>query len=326
MTLARVGRRLILSAALIPGLGIAAAGAFPVTVESCGHPLTFDAAPKRAVIHDMNMSQMAFALHLQPSIVGVTGISGWYKVTPEFKAEQGTIPELAPKYPALETIVAAHPDFFFAGWYYGMKPGGDVTPDTLAPKGIKTYVLSESCAHLHKSVPTAAMDLLYEDELALGAIFGKDAEAKTLVDGWKARVAKVEAAVKGRTPLRVFVYDSGQDKPFTAGKFAMPTALINVAGGTNVMAGLPISWGTTSWEDVAVKDPQFLILLDYQDGGGYRSLLDFLKSNPVMKETSAVRNNRFLPLRYEQLTPGPANIEAVEKLAQAMYPDAFASQ
>jgi iron complex transport system substrate-binding protein len=326
MTGWRNGFHLLAAAGLAATLAAGEARAYPVTVQSCGHPLTFDAAPTRAVIHDMNMSQMAFALHLQPAIVGVTGISGWYKATLEFKAEQGSIPELAPKYPSLETLVAAHPDFFFAGWYYGMKPGGDVTPDTLASKGIKTYVLSESCAHLNKSLPIASMNLLYEDELALGSIFGKDAEAKALVAGQQARIAKVAAAVKGQTPVRVFVYDSGEDKPFTAGKFAMPTALIDAAGGANVMADLPISWGTTSWEDVAVKDPQFLILLDYQDGGGYKTLLDFLKAHPVMKETSAVRNQRFIPLRYEQLTPGPANVEAVEKLARALYPDAFTSK
>jgi iron complex transport system substrate-binding protein len=322
----RTVRNVFLAAIAATALAAGPAKAFPVTVESCGQKLTFDAPPQRAVIHDMNMSQMAFALHLQPSIVGVTGISGWYKVTPEFKAEQGSIPELAPKYPSLETLIAAHPDFFFAGWYYGMKPGGDVTPDTLAAHGIKTYVLSESCAHLNKSVPVAAMDLLYKDELALGTIFGRAAEAQALVDSWKTRIAKVAETVKDREPVRVFVYDSGEDKPFTAGKFAMPTALINAAGGTNVMADLAISWGTTSWESVAVTDPQFLILLDYQDGGGYKSLLDFLKAHPAMKETSAVKNQRFLPLRYEQLTPGPANIEAVEKLARALYPSAFASQ
>ena len=120
--------------------------AFPVTVDNCGHVLTFDKAPERAIFHDLNMSEMAFALHLQPHMVGVTGISGWYKVTPEFKAEQGSVPELAPKYPTMETLLAANPDFFMAGWYYGMKPGGNITPDTLATKGIRTYVLTESCA------------------------------------------------------------------------------------------------------------------------------------------------------------------------------------
>ena len=313
--------------ALLGSLALAApAFAFPVSVENCGRTLTFDHAPRRAVVHDLNMSEMAFALHLQPEMAGVTGISGWYKTTPAFDRERGSLPELAPKYPTMETLLGANADFFFAGWYYGMKPGGEVTPDTLSEKGIQTYVLTESCAQVDKTRPRASMDLLYGDELALGTIFGKRAEAESLVDGWKARLATVSGAVKGEPPVSVFVYDSGEDKPFTSGKFAMPTALIEAAGGTNVLGDLEMSWGTTSWEDVAVKNPQFLILLDYQDGAGYAKLLDFLKNHPAMKETDAVRNGRFLPLRYEELTPGPANIPAVEALAKALHPGAFAAK
>lgn len=98
----------------------APAWAFPVTVDSCGKPVTFEAAPKRAVIQDINMSEMAFALHLQSSMVGVSGITGWYKLDDAFKKQLGAIPELAPKYPTLENLIAAEPDFFFAGWNYGM--------------------------------------------------------------------------------------------------------------------------------------------------------------------------------------------------------------
>lgn len=306
--------------------GAAPAQAFPVSVENCGRTLTFEKAPTRAVVHDLNMSEMAFALGLQPNMAGVTGVSGWYRTTEAFERAKGAIPELAPKYPTLENLLAAQADFFFAGWYYGMKPGGEVTPDTLRAKGIETYVLTESCAQVDKARPAASMDLLYGDELALGAIFGKRPEAEALVEGWKGRVADVARAVEGEAPVSVFVYDSGEDKPFTAGKFAMPTALIEAAGGTNVLGDRDMSWGTTSWEDVALRNPQFLILLDYQDGAGYRKLLDFLKNHPAMSETDAVKNERFLPLRYEQLTPGPANIEAVEALAKALHPARFAAQ
>ena len=37
-----------------------------------------------------------------------------------------------------------------------------------------------------------------------------------------------------------------------------------------------------------------------------------------MKETDAVKQQRFVPLRYEELTPGPANIRAIEKMAAAL--------
>ncbi|MFT3688564.1 ABC transporter substrate-binding protein [Paenirhodobacter sp.] len=300
-----------------------AATAYPVTVDSCGAPLTFDAAPKRAVIHDLNMTEMAFALGLQPRIVGLTGITGWYKVGPEFTAMRGNIPELAPKYPTLENLLSVEPDFFFAGWYYGMKPGGEVTPDTLAPHGIKTLVLTESCVQVEKNRPAATMDLLYGDVEKLGRIFDKKAEADTLIASWKDRLAGITAKVGERKGTRVFLYDSGEDKPFTAGKYAITTAMIEAAGGTNVMADMETSWGNTDWETVAARNPQFLVLLDYQDGGGAAQLLNFLKAHPAMKETDAVKNERFVPLRYAELTPGPANIEAIEKIARAMYPDAF---
>ncbi len=65
-----------------------------VTVDNCGTPLTLDKIPERMVIHDINMAEMAFALGLQERIVGLTGITGWYKVGPEFQKMQGDIPEL----------------------------------------------------------------------------------------------------------------------------------------------------------------------------------------------------------------------------------------
>ncbi|HEY6633158.1 MAG TPA: ABC transporter substrate-binding protein [Rhizobiaceae bacterium] len=311
---------------LIAGLvSILSSGAFafPVTVDNCGQPLTFEAAPKRAVIQDLNMTEMAFALGLQPSIVGVTGISGWYKVGPEFKAAQGDIPELAPKYPTMENLVAVQPDLFFAGWYYGMKPGGDVTPDTLAPYGIKTLLLTESCSHLDKDRPAASMDLLFGDIERLGKVFGRQAEANALIDGWKAELAGIVEKVGDNKGTRVFLYDSGEDKPFTAGRFAIPTAMIEAAGGVNVMADMEASWATSDWETVAARNPEFVVLLDYQDDAGYRKLIDFLERHPAMKETDAVRNGRYVALRYSELTPGPANIEAIDKIARAMHPEAF---
>lgn len=304
-------------------LATSAAQAAPITVESCGEPITFDSTPERMIVHDINMADMAFALGLQDKMVGVTGISGWYKTSPEFDERRGDIPELAPKYATLENLLAASPDLFFAGWYYGMKPGGDVTPDILDQQDIKTLVLTESCIHLNKDRPDASMDLLYDDVLRLGKVFGKDAKAQELVDGWKTELENIKATVPAGQNKRVFLFDSGEDKPFTAGKYAITNAMIEAAGGTNVTGDMDTSWGRTSWEAVAVSNPEFLILLDYQGGDGAQSLLDFLKSHPVMKETDAVKNEAFVALRYEELTPGPANISAIGKIAKAMNPEAF---
>lgn len=299
------------------------ASGFPVTIDNCGQSLTFTEAPKRMVVHDINMSEMAFDLHLQPRMVGVSGITGWYKDIPAFNRLQGSIPEIAPKYPSMETLLAVKPDLFFAGWNYGLR--GDVTPQALAKFNIKTLILTESCIHVDSHRPRASMNLLYGDMVRLGKVFGKEEDAVKLVNSWKKQVANTRAKTAGHKPVRVFLYDSGEDKPFTSGAYAMPTAIIEAAGGKNVMDTLNKSWATTNWESVAATQPEFIILMDYQSdyNGGADGLRRFLEQHPLMKKTPAVLHHRYLKLKYQELTPGPANITAINKLARALYPAAF---
>jgi len=260
---------------------------------------------------------------LQDKMVGVTGITGWYKTSPEFDKARGDIPELAPKYPTVENLVSASPDLFFAGWYYGMKPGGDVTPDTLSPFGIQTMVLTESCVHLDKKRPVATMNLLFDDVLRLGKVMHVEDRAEALVADWQEKLASIEAKSADQPKPRVFLLDGPADAPFTAGKFAIPDAMITAAGGTSVTHDLDTSWGRTSWEAVAAANPEFLVLLDYQNGNGAEDTFKFLQEHPVMAHTDAVRNERWVGLRYEELTPGPANIAAIEKMAKAMHPELY---
>ena len=69
------------SVALIGGMACGAA-AQEITVDNCGEPLVFESNPERLVVHDMNMTDMVFALGLQDKVVGLTGITGWYKDKP----------------------------------------------------------------------------------------------------------------------------------------------------------------------------------------------------------------------------------------------------
>ena len=308
----------ICSAAVLAAVATGAAA--EIIVDNCGEPLTFDATPERIVVHDMNMTDMAFALGLQDKIVGLTGITGWYKTSEDFDELRGDIPELAPKYPTMENLLSANPQMFFAGWYYGMKPGGDVTPDTLAPFGVKTMVLTESCVHLDKNRPEASMDLLFNDVMRLGKVMGVETKAEELVSGWQEDLAAIEAKTADLAKPRVFLLDGPADAPFTAGKFAIPDAMIAAAGGENVTHDMETSWGRTSWETVAAANPEFLVLLDYQTGNGAADTFKFLQEHPVMSQTDAVKKAAWIGLRYEELTPGPANIDAISKMAAAMHP------
>jgi len=296
---------------------------YPVTIHSCGQPLIFNQAPSRAVSHDMNITEMMFSLNLQDRMVGVTGITGWYKMTSEFKRQLGKIPELAPKYPTLEILLGAKTDFLFAGWYYGMQPGGAVTPESLAEFGIPVYALSESCIHIHQSQSGTGMETLYQDIQNLGKIFDKETQANRLVQDYKARTTAVRTRTqKVSRPIPVFVFDNGEDKPFTAGHYGMPTAIIEAAGGKNIMDDVPTSWGRVGWESVVERNPEFIIVVGYADGS-WKDRWEFLRAFPPLKDVEAIKRNRYLVLNYSELTPSPRNIPAIEKLAAALYPDLF---
>lgn len=288
------------------------AAAFPVTVKSCNRDVTFDAAPVKAISNDVNLTEMMLVLGLRDHMVGYTGISGWKTLDPEMREGVAELPELSAKYPSKEVLVGAEADFFFAGWNYGMKVGGEVTPDTLEPFGIKTYELTESCIHIGPKAKSSMEDM-YSDLLNLGAIFGVSDKANALVEGYKAELAAATADVDTSNPPRVFVYDSGEAAPFTAGKYAMPTALIEAAGGVNIMDDLEKSWAEIAWEPVVERDPQVVVIVNYGDVTAEQKIA-FMKNTPALSGIDAVRNDRFVVLEYVEATPGPRNIKAVQKL------------
>lgn len=298
------------------------AGTYPVTIRSCNRDVTFARAPSKAVSNDVNLTEMMLSLGLRSRMAGFTGISGWQTRTPELGGQLAGLPELARQYPSLETLVAAGADFYFAGWNYGMRVGGPVTPATLARFGIATYELTESCSHVMPR-PAASFEDVYNDLRNLGRIFDADARAAELIASMQRRVDAVAHALGSNVARpRVFVYDSGEDKPFTAGRRAMPTALIRAAGGRNVMDDVEQSWAQVNWESVVERDPQAIVIVDY--GAVTAAQKErFLVENPALATVEAVRKHRFIVLPYDAATPGVRNADAVEVIARGLHPDIF---
>ncbi|WP_282096486.1 ABC transporter substrate-binding protein [Epibacterium ulvae] len=288
------------------------------TVQSCNRDVTFDTVPTAAISNDVNLTEMMLVLGLADKMVGYTGISGWKTLDEEMRAGVEQLPELSAKYPSKEVLIGADADFFFAGWNYGMKVGGEVTPETLAPFDIKVYELTESCIHIGEK-DKVSMDDMYNDLLNLGAIFDVSDRAKALVAEYKADLANFTASLNaGDEPLRVFVYDSGEDTPFTAGRYAMPTALIEAAGGKNVLDDFEKSWATVTWEEVVERNPEVIVIVNYGNVTAEEKR-DFMMSNPAFADIDAVKNDRFVTLEYVEATPGPRNIAAIKKLSSAFW-------
>lgn len=302
-------------------LGLTCTASFALaetTVQSCNRTVAFDSVPQAAISNDVNLTEMMLVLGLADHMVGYTGISGWKTLDEDMRAGVEELPELSAKYPTKEVLIGADADFFFAGWNYGMKVGGEVTPETLAPFGIDVYELTESCIHIGAK-EKVSMDDMYNDLLNLGEIFAVKDKAQELVDGYKADLTAFQADLNaGDTPLRVFVYDSGEDTPFTAGRYAMPTALIEAAGGENILGDFEKSWATVTWEEVVERNPEMIVIVNYGNVTAEQKR-EFMMSNPAFADIDAVKNDRFVTLEYVEATPGPRNINAIKKLSSAFW-------
>jgi iron complex transport system substrate-binding protein len=301
---------------------------YPVTVTSCGVPVTFNSAPKRAVSNDINTTEDMLALGLESHMVGDFGAVGDGPVDapaipPEFQAGFKKVHDASPdNYFTLEQLVALHPDFLFAGWNYGLQVGTNLTPTYLSRFGIKTLVLAESCVHVQGGADSVSINETYQDLRDLGAIFNVRARAQKVIAGMQAEVAAARAKIAGLKPVTVFDYDSGGPAPVTGPGLAMPTALLSLGGGTNIFASLKQSWTTVSWEQVVAAQPRCIIINDYSTPTVAQKE-KFLETFTASKNLPAVKHHCFLPLSYDEVTPSPRNAEAVMAIARWLHPSAF---
>ncbi|WP_248738483.1 ABC transporter substrate-binding protein [Pseudomonas sp. MWU12-2029] len=310
--------RSLLCLALLLGTthAFAEATKYPLTIHSCNREVTFKEAPKHAVSHDINMTQMMLALGLKSKMAGYSGVSGWKSVTPEMQSLLDGLPELAAKYPSVETLLNANVDFFFAGWDYGMRVGGNLTPQTLQPLGINVYELTESCAFVMKR-PAATLDDTYNDLRNLGKIFDVQDRADALIADMQSQVAEIRKDLPAEKP-RVFLYDSGEDRAMTSGRLGMPQALIDAAGGRNILDDVDASWTRVNWETVVERNPQVIVIVDYSEITAEQKI-EFLLKNKSLQSVDAIKNQRFIVIPYVQATPGIDNVLAVKTLAKGFH-------
>ncbi|MGV2980490.1 ABC transporter substrate-binding protein [Camelimonas sp. ID_303_24] len=318
--MSRLPRRFM---APVAGLGLilcCGAQAEPVTVRSCDRTLTVTRPPQRAVSYDSNLTEMMLALDLTDRMAGYIGHKERLRASAlDLFPKAAQLRQIQRGYPNRETLLAEDVDFYFAGWSYGMRVGGEVTPEKLARLGIPVYELTESCVRIgRREKPT--LDFLYRDLLNLGRIFGVAARAEALVAGYRRRIDAVSRRIAGQPRPVIFLFDSPGRMAGTAGAHSMPTALVEAAGGRNMADDIPGNWTRMSWERVIAHDPDAIIMMDFGPGDVQRKR-DFLASRPGLRDLRAFRQGRILTLGYNELTPGPRNVTAVEKIAEFLHGD-----
>ncbi|WP_405789903.1 ABC transporter substrate-binding protein [Streptomyces sp. NBC_01367] len=295
-----------------PGPG---AEGFPVTVSNCGVESTYQRPPQRAVSLNQHATEVMLALGLEKSMVGTGYLDD--KILPEYQAAFDSVKVLSKEYPSFETLLAAEPDFVYGGFgsTFAEKEGRGRPAFTKA--GINTHLNIEECPA--GPVTMATVD---EEIRTVAKIFGVPDRAEQQVDELHGTLDRVDGKLAGVAPTKLFVYDSGDKTAFTAGGKGIGNELIKRAGGANLFADVDKAFADVSFEQVAERAPEVIVIYDYGD----QSVEDkkkFLLANPALKDVPAIKNERFAVLPLSSTVLGVRVPAAVESLAHQIHPDRF---
>ena len=279
---------------------------------------TFTEKPSAVVASGDQMADFFFDLGLEGQMAGYTKGTCWSTVS-EFPA-RNTVSQLLEPDKALtsmskEELLSTGCDFLI-GWD-SVFSDKNFSKEFCDQNGIATYfpyVCSDS----------ATFEDLYKDYETLGKIFQVEDVAAERVQAMKDTLQEVKDALGEdaySNPVTVFAYDSGEDAPFTACQ-GMPGDIIKRAGGISIFDDIEAGWATPSWEEVVERDPDVILILQYNDED-VESKKEFLETNEATKDLRAVKEGRIYSVCCSDMQGSAGSAAAVKAIAQQLYPDKF---
>jgi iron complex transport system substrate-binding protein len=224
---------------------------------------------------------------------------------------------IADEYPSFETLLAAEPDFVYGGWVSAFDDKEGRGRQRLADAGINTHLNIEDCTSGPVEMTTV------DDELrTLATIFGVTDRAEQEIQRQHRALQTVEAKIRGVQPVDVAVYDSGEATVYTSGGKGIGNEIIKAAGGVNLFADVPKVWADVSFEQLAERAPEVIVIYDYGDQP-LEQKKKFLLGHPVLQQVPAIRDKRFAVLPLSSITVGVRVGRAVDSLARQLHPEKF---
>ncbi|MDE2815909.1 MAG: ABC transporter substrate-binding protein [Chloroflexota bacterium] len=286
----------------------------PVTIENCGITITYEQPPKRAVALAQHATEVMLTLGLQDQMVGTAYLED--PILPDLADAYAQVPVLSDTYPSREVFLGAEPDFVYGGWSSAFKDEVAGSRESLLELNIGSYLAHANCLE-----SKATIEDVFTDFLTIGKIFGVSERAEAYVAGKRERLAEIHAITEGvDAKVKVFVYDSGDEAPYTAAGTGIVNALLEEAGGINIFADVEGGFATVNWEAVIERDPD-VIVLHHATWSTAEEKIEYLKKTEVLAALRAVQEERFVIVEFTATQPGPRSVDVIETLFNGFYPE-----
>ena len=310
----------------------AAAQDFPLTIENCGHEITFQAAPETVVSIGQATSEALYLLGLGDKVAGT---AVWFTdVLPEFAEVNSKVERLADNTPSFEAVVNKRPGLVASQYEWYVGPKGSVgTREQFHDLSVPTYIWPADCVGKDNSVGVdgtredlISTDVIYQGLIELAQIFGVPEAGEKAVADLKAReMAAIERAqaldLTDTSALFWFSSAKMDADPYVAGAKGAPGFIMTQLGIENVVDSSE-EWPTVGWETLAKANPTYIVLADLQrrkfPADAIEVKQDFLANDPVASHMDAVKSGRVLVLDAHAMDATIRTISGLELLADAM--------
>lgn len=282
---------------------------YAFSADNCGFDVELDSPPQRIVTIKSSTTELVLALGAAERLVGVAYLDG--PVPGEHVDLVAALPLLADRVPSHESVLAQEPDLVYAGWESNFSAEGAGERSTFADLGIATFVAPSACQGEGYQPNPLTFDDVFAEITQVGDLLDAPEEAEALVADHTARLSAIEPVTTG---LSALWFSSGSDTPYIGAGIGSPQMLMDAVGLANIADDVPETWTSMSWEAVADRDPDVIVLVDAAWNTA-SSKIELLQSNPVTSQLDAVREERFLIVPFAATEAGVRSIEGVEILA-----------
>jgi len=310
----------------------ASSTSYPLTVDNCGVPLTFNKAPGKAVTIGQSGTEILYTLGLGEKVVGT---SLWFsEVLPQFKALNANVPQLAKNEPSFESVIGKRPDLVAVQFEWMVGPQGVVgTREQFAEVKIPAYIMPSDCEGKDNLVGADgtrlrafSVDSVYKTIDQLAQIFDVQARGEQLNTDLQTRLSKAQNRVEGKQlkdASALFWFSSADLKvdPYVAGHKGIPEFMMQTLGLRNVVES-DEEWPTVGWETIAKANPTVLVIAKMDrrrfPADDFEKKLQFLKSDPVTRNMDAVKNNRIVIIDADAMQASIRMFNGIDQLANAI--------
>lgn len=271
-------------------------------VDEAGRRVQVPQQVERIVSLAPNLTEIVFALGEGNHLAGDTDFC-------DYPADALQKPHVGgPVNPNLERIVSLMPDLILASKSINRRE----SVNALDRIGLPVYVTDPH-----------SVDGMITSVEHIGSAIGMEKSASGVTGNLRARLADLDRRISGGAQRRV-LFVVWTDPLISVGRDTFIADALRRAGGRSVV-DTSTEWPHVSMEEMVKLQPEFIVFASAHAGDAQHDIKT-LRTRPGWRSLTAIQQGNVIVISDAINRPAPRMVDAIEQLARALHPEAFASR